>query len=48
MIKYFPVFIYLYISMFKQISVFRPFGERCIITFGKIWEKYAYRFVADS
>ncbi len=48
MIKYFPIFIYLYISMFKYKHIYWRFGERCIVTFRMICGKYVFRFVADS
>ena len=34
--------------MFKYKHICRRFGERCIITFRMIWDKYVFRFVADS
>lgn len=48
MIKYFPIFIYLYISMFKYKYIYRRFGEQCLITFSMIGVKRELRFVANS
>ena len=48
MIKYFPIFIYLYISMFKYKHIYRRFGERCLVTISMFWVKRELRIVANS